>query len=121
MTNFVAYKINGVDLPLPPAVGKWGQRRALGLDGQNRVIYGPMRTFQLEWDALTFAQYKTVLAFYQSVMSSGFVTATLPPYGGVDYDTFTTYTDCTLDEPVAQNLDQKYQIRVTMMIRNIVT
>lgn len=113
------YKINGTDLDPQPSQGGWGERPKLGVDGFNRIIYAPTRSFQIRWDALTFQEYNTLYQFYLSVQSSGFVTVTLPTFAGTDYDTFTTYTNCVIDELPPGKMDFKYLYDVTMTIRNI--
>ncbi len=113
------YKINNTELDPQPSNGGWGERNRLGVDGYNRTIYAPTRAFQIRWDALSYTEYNALYQFYVTASTAGYITATLPTFSGSDYDTFTTYTQCVLDELSPGKLDFKYLYDVVMTIRNI--
>ena len=114
------YKINASELVQPPTAGNWAERRALGVDGNNRIIYEPTHAFTLMWDALSFADFKLLRDVWSAASAAGTVSATLPTKGGLSYDTFTTYTGCIMDEPTARGMQQKFLLQVEVTLRNIV-
>lgn len=114
------YKINGTAIDPQPSNGIWGPRNQLGVDGFNRAIYAPTRSFVIKWDALSFSEYATLYAFYLTVQSSGYVTADLPPFAGTSYDIFTVYTNCVIDELSPGKMENKYIFDVAMQLRNII-
>ena len=114
------YKINGIAVPHPPTKVEWGERKDVGVDGNNRNIYSPVRTFNMQWDVLSFKEFKDLHDLWNLVETSGSVAAELPEYTGGDFDTFKTYVSCTITEPKG-NMDNKYFTNVQMVIRNITT
>ncbi len=121
MPTISVYKLNGQALDPRPTQGQWQPRRELGLNGQNQMLYAPTRQYALSWDSLSFTEFNALYAFYQAVASSGSVTADLPVFPGTTYDTFTTYSDCKLDEPKFGAFNQGQYTGVQLIIRNIVT
>lgn len=115
------FKINGVEIPTPnPDHGWQVERKLLGRDGNNHPIYAAPRTYTLSWDYLTTDEFNLIAAFYASIAASGTVTVDLPRWpGGVDYDTFTTYSNCTLDEPTTGGYFQRQFKDVQMLVQNI--
>lgn len=122
-----AFKINGVNIPFPEE-GQWVDRRKLGRDGNNRAVYSPVRSFRLQWSALTPAEHKQIHDAWKLIQSSGSASVTLPDYPGVigtgadpTKDDFTTYTGAVFDEPTVGPFLQGQFTRVEMIISNLVT
>lgn len=115
----MTYQINGEDLPLPPTTFQWGERRVLGLDGNNRAIYGPVYSAQLKWDVLTPYQLDWLRDRWLTIASAGSATVSLPQKDAASY-VFKTYSSVIIDEPTVGEFFEKHIVDVSLMIRNIV-
>lgn len=113
-----AYAFNGVDLPIQPTSGQYGQRKSLGVDGNNVVIYEPIYSFTMTFDALTMSEFNQLYDFWQTVVNSGSISVDLPQKDADTY-VFKTYTSCVVDEPTVGAFFQTYVSEVKILVRNI--
>ena len=115
--------INGVNLP-HPSMGRWLPRRQIDVQGDNRPIYGPMRSFELTWELQAYGDWEVLVAVFDQIQSTGTAVVELPAYPtatGVPF-AFREYSGCTLSEPVVgETFLQEYPVNVALVIGNIRT
>lgn len=116
----MTYEINGTEITLQPTTGRWIRRRSLGEDGAGHPIYPAIRQFELRWGVMTPSNYEQLQTFFETVVTTGTISATLPKYGDPTY-TFYTYTGCVLDEPKPAEYFTEHITDVVLLIRNIHT
>lgn len=117
------YIINGYVLPCP-SMGRWLPRRPIDIQGDNRPIYGPMRSFELTWELQAYGDWEVLVAVFDQIQSTGKAVVELPAYPtatGVAFG-FREYSGCTLGEPVIGGMFiQEYPENVALVIGNIRT
>jgi len=116
----MTYKINNSPLLLQPSEGNWEDRKDLGIDGNDKIIYVPTYMFVLKWDIMSFTEFKQIYDAWKGVQTSGTLSADLPSYGGDSYDTFTVYTEVNPEEPRFKRFFQKHYLDVEWTLRTIV-
>ena len=113
------YRVNGVDFPIDPSEAQWMPRKGLGLDGFNRTIYEPVRSFSMTFDGLSQDQYTALRNFWALMLTYTTVSVDLPQFDSTVWQ-FKTYSGCVIDEPANGLFMSQFQTSVKLMIRNIV-
>ena len=114
------YQINGTDIDIEPASGRWMPRDTFGIDGNGHPLYSAVRQYRIEWSALTPAQHNQLQGFFEDVITTGTATVQLPEFGASTY-TFKNYSGCVLREP---NVDRYYAenlLDTSLLVTNIDT
>lgn len=115
----MTYKVNGAAFTIQPSDGKWDQRRALGTDGNRRLIYEPTYSFTMSWDAMTQDAFDQLYNNWNSVSATGVVSVDLPQKDAASY-VFKTYSNCIIDEPTTNGpYFAQHTMRVEMKVRSI--
>ena len=114
------YRLDGVDLDLPPLDGHWVEQTALGTDGNNRILYPPTRMFQMVWTMMSPSQFNQIFDQWETLASTGTIVVDLPELG-VDPFVFTSYTGAFVEQPTMGEYFQGFYKQVTMLIRNVRT
>jgi len=115
-----AFEINGTGIPIDPTEGRWMPRDVEGIDGNGRAIYASTREFQFRWGLLSPGQVWQLQEWWQTIGSTGTITAALPRYAWPTY-TFFTYTGVHIQEPVVDVYFTENYTDVTLLVTNIRT
>lgn len=116
----MTYKINNTELTVQPSDGAWRPREELGVTPAGRIMYAPVREFDINWSLLDVDEFKQLVDFYDSISVTGTVVVDLPKWNSSTY-VFESYTGCIIDEPSAGQYFSEHQLSVTMRVRGIVT
>jgi len=120
MLNTGSYQINGTDFLLPPTIGRWMPRKAIGMDGYGHPVYPGVREFEVRFQLGSPADYNQLQTWYEAVSNTGSVIVDLPIYGHAAY-VFTSYTGCILQEPEFGEYFSENQGHFVFLITNIRT
>jgi len=115
-----SYAINGTPLTLQPTTGRWSPRQLLGVDGNGRGIYAPLRNFELTWDLVDQAAFDELRTYFDSLTITGSVIVDLPKWDADSYN-FVSYTGCFLREPERSVYFAEHSTRITWLVTNIRT
>jgi len=117
------YKINGNIIPRPSS-GRWVQRRPIDVQGDNRPLYAPVRTFELRWNIRSWEEWSVLVAEFDALQTTGTAVVEIPAYPtstGVAFE-FREYSGCTLGEPVAGPFfAEEYPTNIALIIGNLRT
>jgi hypothetical protein len=117
------YVVNGTTLPCP-TTGRWVPRRPVDVQGDNRPLYAPVRSYELRWNLQSFEDWAVLVAEFENLQTTGTAVVELPAYPtitGGSYE-FREYSGCTLDEPaIGPFFNQEYPTNVALIIGNIRT
>lgn len=116
----MTYGINGTDLLIEPTSGRWLPRDTFGIDGNGHPLYSAVRSYRIEWSALTPNQHNQLQGFFESVLSTGTATVSLPEFGASTY-AFKNYSGCNLREPTVDRYFTENLLSSTLIITNIET
>lgn len=114
------YGINGSGFALQPTSGHWVQRDEVGRDGGGHVIYGAVRSFEMQWSLISQSELKELVDFFNQVSNTGSVVVALPRYDNASY-VFYNYSGCTLAEPDIGNYFEEYNSDVRLLVLNVRT
>lgn len=116
----MAYKINGTDLLLQPTAGKWIERDELAIDGNGMPVYPQYRSFELTWELIDEASLYQLQDFFDTLIVTGSIVATLPKYKANAYAYF-DYTGCVMHEPTFDAYWEQYVGSARLLISRIKT
>lgn len=114
------YAIQGTDLTLQPTVGRWLTRDMVGMDGNAHPVYSTPRSFELNWQLISPADFQQIVAFYNTVQNTGTVAVDLPQWNSATY-VFYRYSGCTLNEPEMGDFFNGYYTEAKLLVVNVVT
>jgi len=114
------YQINSTGIPLEPEEGRWMPRPLLGMDGNGRAIYPPTREFEIRWGLKTPGQVWQLQEWFQSIGSTGTISADLPRYAWPAYE-FRTYSGIHMQEPEFNRFFTENYTDVRLLLTNITT
>jgi len=115
------YQINGHAI-LSPSQGRWVPRRPLDVQGDNRPIYSGVREYELKWRLMSYEDWATLQANFNAIESTGSYNVRLPTFPSITGSSwgFTTYSGCTMAEPMIGPFFESYPSSVVLLITNIV-
>lgn len=116
----MTYKLNGTALDPQPTEGTWLPRELIGLDGNGRAIYEPLRQFEMRFGLLSATGYNALQENFLAIASTGTVIVDLPRYGWANYE-FTSYTGCHIQEPTAGSYFTEYHQETRILVTHIDT
>lgn len=114
----MAYSINGTDWTLQPTTGKWLPRALVGLDGNGRAIYEPLRSFEVTWQLSSPSEFDQILTWFDGIGSTGSYVVGLPQWSATTY-AFYNYTGCFLQEPEMGAYFNQNLLQARMLITHI--
>jgi len=112
------YEINGTALRLPPMRGRWVPRNVVGTDGNNKKVYDPTYSYQLEWGPMSMHQYQQLCEEWEKISVTGTASIILPQVCQGVW-TGTTYTNVVFDEPETGYYWEQHALRPKLLVRNI--
>lgn len=116
------YQINNQPI-LEPTAGRWMERRAIALAGDNRSVYAEPREFQLQWAIHDYEDWAALQVLFDAVESTGTSVVQLPALPtatGTPY-AFREYSGVMIDEPKIGPFFEEHPTSVVLIIRNIRT
>ena len=116
----MAYEINGTGIPIDPTEGRWMDQDIEGIDGNGRAIYAGPREFEMRWGLLSHDQVWQLQDWWQTIGSTGTITAALPRYAWPVYEFF-TYTGVYIQQPRLDVYFTDSLTDVTLLVTNIKT
>lgn len=116
----MSYAINGVTFTLQPTSGQWLPRLTLGIDGNGKMVYAPLRQFQMTFDLSTPAEFDQFRTYFDSLSVTGSLIVDLPRWDSTTY-VFRSYTGCYIREPEVSTYFTENLQRVVLLVTNIRT
>lgn len=115
------WQING-HVVYAPTTGRWLPQRPIDVQGDNRPIYSAVRAFEMRWVLLSYSEWANLQSLFDAIQASGTVTVRIPTFPTATGSAFgyTTYSGCTLAEPVIGTFFEQYPTDVLLLIGNIV-
>lgn len=114
------YAINGTTLSAQPTTAGWVDRPTIGVTGNGHDVHPRLRSFQMNFDFITAAQFEEIHDFWENNNITGTVVANLPKYKDSSYG-FYGYTGCVLREPQFNEFFEQHYSNVTLLIVRIQT
>lgn len=118
--GFTDWTING-NVIFKPTTGEWLPRRPLGIQGDNRPVYPPVRSFRMRWVLEAYEDWATIQDFFRAIESSGTNVVTIPafPTATGQSHAFREYSGTTLSEPTIGPFFETFPRNVVLVINNI--
>lgn len=107
-----------------PSRVRWMPREPIDIQGDNRPIYGGVRSVQLRWELTSYEEWAALQHNYDQVRASGTATVQLPgfPTSTGSAMAYNEYSGTVLGEPqVGPFFAESYPESVVIVISNIVT
>jgi len=114
------YKISGHKI-LTPTGFRWQPRKPIDVQGDNRPIYGGVRSAELKWQLTSYSDWSDIQYMYNLVKASGSHVVEIPAFptiSGSSY-AFREYSGVHLAEPVIGEFFCEYPSTVVLLIGNI--
>lgn len=115
-----SYALDGTTLDAQPTTAAWIDRDTVGITGNGHGVYPALRSFQMNWDFLTAAQFEEIHDIWESNNITGTVVANLPKYKDSSYGYY-AYSGCVLREPTFGDFFEQHYSDVSLLIVRIVT
>lgn len=112
------FAFNGTQLSLQPTTTKWVDKPIYGYDGGGHPVYPAVREFEMTWQLINASDLSQIIGLYNAVQNTGTCAVDLPAWGNSLY-LFTTYSGCTLQEPLVSDNFVEHTTSVKLLILNI--
>lgn len=115
-----SFALNGSNLNLQPSTFGWENRDSLGTDGNGRLMYSSLGSFQLYWGLMSTSELNQLISIFDTVSTTGTVVADLPQWGHNDYY-FKSYSGAIMQRPQVGEYFNTYVTDVRLILSNIRT
>lgn len=112
-----SYAIQATEI-LQPTTHGWVEKDSYGVSGDGHTIYSGVRSYQLNWQLMSAADFSQLLGFYNVVSNTGTVAVDLPSFGGSGY-AFIRHSGCSLNEPTFDSYFNEHLEGVRLLVFNI--